>query len=251
MATTISTKVQNYKELTEKVRTHVYPILAENSPYVSCLRKTANDTIQVEFLERKPASSSNSERGLNLTFFINRGHDERFREFVNIKRAWATVTSMAALVQLLGKDVLSPEDIEALKALPEGSEDRLAVMKQLPTIEQNGEVYEMHIGVTEVRQIELDEGSVALNKSQMQALEHENTIKQTGGDNSELIVCGTTGSQIREITEVVVVKKGSDLSKIDQLITNKKLQSVYLATTKNETKITPSSVEDIADAFFS
>lgn len=246
---TISDKVVNYDELTKRLKETMYAKLPMLTPFVSCIRKTANNTYQVEFLERKPAASETTDKGINLTFLLNRKHDDRFREFVRVQRAWAIFTTKGALIDLIGKNTLSEADFNALDAIPEGSKDRLGVMKTLPTINHEGQNYALHVVVTEVRKDEMESGDIALNNSQKQSLEHENAVKRTGGENNEFLVCALTGSKVLQITEIKAMSPDANLATMDTLIPNQVPESTFLkSSASNGSPIL--DADKVSDALF-
>lgn len=237
---TVSKKVLDYTTLTERLKSSIYPMLKENQVYVACARRVNSSkegviAIQVEYLERLPRPTNNNVKGINLTYLVNRDFDERFQVGLNVKRAWSTFFGFEALEAATGRK-LSEEDKATLTAMEPGSDDRLIIMANQTYFDApNGDKYQIHIRVIEVREDEMDQ--VQLSKSQRESLNHDSSFLMTGGDNSQFIVCADTGSKIRQITEITALRLEETLEDFHTYIPNKVSEDVFNQTSKANGKV--------------
>lgn len=246
--------VNSYAKVTEMVQEKVQPKLAENKPFAICIRRVNNHSkkkgavaFQVEYIEKKAPRTRTASRGVNMSVLFNQQYDDRFSASINAHRAWATYTSFESLALALGmEDAFTKEQKETLMELEitnEGREgDRVLLMKPLETVEVNEVAFDFHIGITEVRESDLEDAR--LSKSQRQSLEHDNAVLRTGGKDDELIVCADTGERVLRITEIFAVPAGESVSdEFDIYVPNKMTESAYKKLNKGKAI----KVQDVED----
>lgn len=242
----------SYDAITKKFQDEVASTMLNNQAKVVCIRRVNNHSgkkgafaFEVEYAEKKvrQTTASNAARGVSLGVMLNQDYDDRFNVALNIHRAWTSFTSFEALAMALARKPFTEEEKEELLELEidaDGNKERIIVLQDMKPVEYKDDLFELHVSILEMYADEVE--NAELTKSQRAGLEHDNAVLQTGGKDSELIVCGSTGREIRRITEARLIPKGESIgAEFDTYIPNKMTLSAY----KKRAKATKQEAKDL------